>query len=137
MVNLTNVIKLLEEVKHFYNHKALTIIFSADLIQLSNTIKKMYGNNFDAELYLQRFFDNTFSLNSSNYEKYINTELSYNITETYIINEISKIAISLCRLSIRETNKFIKKIKIIGSEIGHMVPFLKIFQLQNAFLPLG
>lgn len=52
----TNVIKLLEEVKHFYNHKALTIIFSADLIQLSNTIKKMYGNNFDAELYLQRFF---------------------------------------------------------------------------------
>lgn len=134
----TNVIKLLEEVKHFYNHKALTIIFSADLIQLSNTIKKMYGNNFDAELYLQRFFDNTFSLNSSNYEKYINTELSYNITETYIINEISKIAISLCRLSIRETNKFIKKIKIIGSEIGHMDSFFKDISIAKCvFIPWG
>lgn len=134
----TNVIRLLEEIKHFYNHNALTFIFSADLKQLGNTIRKMYGECFDAELYIQRFFDATFSLNSSSYEKYINEELSYNITETHIINEISKIAISFCKLSIRETNKYVKKLKVIGKEIGHMDSFDKDISIAKCvFVPWG
>lgn len=134
----TNVIRLFEEIKHFYNHDSLTFIFSADLKQLSNTIRRMYGEGFDAELYMQRFFDATFSLNSSNYEKYINEELSYNITETHIVNEISKIAIGFCKLSIRETNKYIKKLKVIGKEIGHLNSFNKDLSIaQCVFVPWG
>lgn len=134
----TNVIRLLEEIKHFYNHDALTFIISADLKQLGNTIRKMYGEDFDAELYMQRFFDATFSLNSSSYEKYINEELSYNISETHIVNEISKIAISFCKLSIRETNKYIKKMKVIGKEIGRLDSFDKSLSIARCvFVPWG
>ena len=134
----TNVIRLLEEIKHFYNHDALTFIFSADLKQLGNTIRKMYGEGFDAELYMQRFFDATFSLNSSSYEKYINEELSYNISETHIVNEISKIAISFCQLTIRETNKYIKKMKVIGKEIGRLDSFDKERSIARCvFVPWG
>lgn len=134
----TNVIRLLEEIKHFYNHDALTFIISADLKQLGNTIRKMYGEDFDAELYMQRFFDATFSLNSSSYEKYINEELSYNISETHIVNEISKIAISFCQLTIRETNKYIKKMKVIGKEIGRLDSFDKERSIARCvFVPWG
>lgn len=134
----TNVIRLLEEIKHFYNHDALTLIISADLKQLGNTIRKMYGEGFDAELYMQRFFDATFSLNSSSYEKYINEELSYNISETHIVNEISKIAISFCKLSIRETNKYIKKMKVISKEIGRLDSFDKSLSIARCvFVPWG
>lgn len=134
----TNVIRLLEEIKHFYNHDALTFIISADLKQLGNTIRKMYGEDFDAELYMQRFFDATFSLNSSSYEKYINEELSYNISETCMVNEISKIAISFCQLSIRETNKYIKKMKVIGNEIGRLEYADKELSIARCvFVPWG
>lgn len=134
----TNVIRLLEEIKHFYNHDALTFIISADLKQLGNTIRKMYGEDFDAELYMQRFFDATFSLNSSSYEKYINEELSYNISETRMVNEISKIAISFCQLSIRETNKYIKKMKVIGNEIGRLEHTDKELSIARCvFVPWG
>lgn len=134
----TNVIRLLEEIKHFYNHDALTFIISADLKQLGNTIRKMYGEGFDAELYMQRFFDATFSLNSSSYEKYINEELSYNISENCMVNEISKIAISFCQLSIRETNKYIKKMKVIGNEIGRLEYADKELSIARCvFVPWG
>lgn len=109
----TTVVNMLEEVKHFYEHDSLCFVFSADFKQLGYTIKKMYGENFDAELYLQRFFDATFVLSSSDYEKYINDELLYNISNVNIAHEICKVAISYTSLSIRETNKFIKKIKVI------------------------
>ena len=116
----------------------MTFIISADLKQLGNTIRKMYGEDFDAELYMQRFFDATFSLNSSSYEKYINEELSYNISKTCMVNEISKIAISFCQLSIRETNKYIKKMKVIGNEIGRLDSFDKERSIAKCvFVPWG
>lgn len=113
----TTVVNMLEEVKHFYEHESLCFIFSADFKQLGYTIKRMYGENFDADLYLQRFFDSTFMLNSSDYEKYISNELLYSIDNTHIAHEICKVAISYNSLSIRETNKFVKKIKVIENEV--------------------
>ncbi len=134
----TDVIKFLEEIKHFYNHDKLTFIFSADLKQLSHTINNMYGEQFDSELYLQRFFDAIFTLNSSSYERYINEELQYNISGTHILNESCKIAISHCGLSVRETNKFIKKIKVIGRQIDSLDSFEKELSIARVlFVPWG
>lgn len=134
----TNVICMLEEIKHFYNHDALTFIFSADLKQLGHAINSLYGNSFDSGLYMQRFFDTTFTLNNSGYEKYINEELGYNISESNIVNEMCKVAISFCGLSVRETNKFIKKMKVIAPSLGGN----NFFDRENPtsqilFVPLG
>lgn len=134
----TNVVKLLEEIKHFYSHDGLSFLFSADLKQLSHTIKNMYGEQFDADLYLQRFFDAVFSLNSSSYEKYITEELKYNISETHILNETCKIAISYCHLSVRETNKFIKKIRAISSQIDKLDSFERDLSIAKIlYVPWG
>ena len=125
----TNVIKLLEELKHFYSHDSLCFLISADLKQLAHTIKKLYGSEFDSDLYLQRFFDATFTLNGNNYEKYIANELDFDISRTYIVNEICKVAIAYTNLTIREINKFIKKpiIAVVKSNAyGHgLIPITK------------
>ena len=134
----TGIIKLLEEVKHFYSHDSLCFLFSADLKQLGHTIKKLYGTEFDSDLYLQRFFDAIFTLNGNSYEKYINEELGYYISETKISNEICKVAIAYNGLTVRETNKFIKRMKVCEKIVFNSDSFYKENYLARVvFVPWG
>lgn len=134
----TSVIKLLEEVKHFYSHNSLCFIFSADLKQLGHTIKKLYGSEFDSDLYMQRFFDAIFTLTGNDYEKYVNEELGYYISETNISHEICKVAIAYNGLTVRETNKFIKRMKVCEKSIFQWDDFYKENYLARAvFVPWG
>lgn len=134
----TYAVEFLEEIKHFYSNKDLCIIFSTNLDELANTISGLYGFNFDAGLYLQRFFDAVFTLNSCNYERYINEELLYNISNTYVVNESCKIAISIQKLSIRGINKFIKQIKAINNQLVEQEAFSKETEIAKfVFVPWG
>ena len=49
--------KLLETIKHFYNLSNVTVIIASNNKELQNTIKKQYGQNFNAYIYLNRFYD--------------------------------------------------------------------------------
>ena len=53
----TFAIQLLEIVKHLFNIKGLVFIFSLDIDELKHCVKRVYGNDFDAIGYLERFFD--------------------------------------------------------------------------------
>lgn len=53
----TFAIKLLETIKHFYNNKKITILMSTNNFELSHTIKKVYGQDFDGYSYLSKFYD--------------------------------------------------------------------------------
>ena len=50
-------VQTLEIIKHLFNINGLVFVFAFDIMQLSATIKKYYGENFDAVGYLTRFFD--------------------------------------------------------------------------------
>ncbi len=50
-------IQLLEKIKHFFNVDNFIFVIAIDKIQLSNSIKAVYGNEFDSDNYLERFFD--------------------------------------------------------------------------------
>jgi len=58
----TFAIELLERVKHLFDIGGIKFIISTDTAQLIHSIKSVYGNDFDATTYLQRFFDETFTL---------------------------------------------------------------------------
>ena len=134
----TNVVQLLEEIKHFYSGNNLCIILSSDLKQLGCTIKKLYGEHFDSDLYLQRFFDAIFTINRASYEKYINEELKFNISSNSIVNESCKVAISYNSLTVRETNKFIKKMKVIAQKLQNFPPNEKDLSVAKLlFVPWG
>ena len=118
-------VEMLENLKHFYDESGIVFIVSTDIDQLTHTIKKLYGESFDADLYLQRFFEAIFSLNNASYERYIANELKYNIIETNTLSEVVKVSILHYKLSVRELNKYVKHIKLIEKDLAGRESFHK------------
>lgn len=50
-------VRLLDELKHIFEIPGLVFLVSSDSLQLSHSIKALYGSEFDSRIYLRRFFD--------------------------------------------------------------------------------
>ncbi|MGL6556561.1 KAP family P-loop NTPase fold protein [Aeromonas dhakensis] len=55
-------VEMLEAVKHIFDITGVYFIIATDTEQLQHAIKVVYGEEFDAQTYLSRFFDSRFSL---------------------------------------------------------------------------
>ncbi len=66
-------IDLLERIKHLFDIDYIKFVISVDSIQLAHSIRGAYGHEFDATTYLQRFFDQTFSLPKLNASEFAQT----------------------------------------------------------------
>ena len=65
-------VKLLERVKHYFNHPKVIFVISYNKSELQHSIKTLYGSEFSADKYLERFFDYEFGLRAIEIEKYFN-----------------------------------------------------------------
>ena len=68
----TYALKLIEEIKHYVNDDRIIVILATNIHQLSNTIKNVYGANFDSDEYLDKVIDFQFSIPRIDRENYIN-----------------------------------------------------------------
>jgi hypothetical protein len=50
-------VEMLEMIKHLFSMKGIVFVVSTDTAQLQHSIKVVYGQDFDAETYLGRFFN--------------------------------------------------------------------------------
>lgn len=64
-------VEMLEAVKHIFDIPGIFFIIATDTEQLQHAIKVVYGNDFDAQTYLSRFFDSRFSLRESSLKSLI------------------------------------------------------------------
>lgn len=48
-------VKVLERIKHFFTNDRITFVFSINTSELQHTIRKHYGNDFNADRYIDRF----------------------------------------------------------------------------------
>ena len=140
-------VKLLERIKHYFDNDKITFVFSINALQLQHTIKKYYGNDFDAHNYLDRFFDFYITLLPVDTEKYcsfLGMNLSYDEVE-----ESYKKIIDYFEFQLREINKFyslsqIAIYKIKNSNgwgfaeqetfkfcIKYIVPFIIALRIKN------
>lgn len=55
-------IKLLEEVKHLFDVEGIVFVLGTNLGQLSKSIKKTYGNDFESYSYLDRFINRAYKI---------------------------------------------------------------------------
>lgn len=55
-------VEMLEVVKHIFDIKGVFFIIATDTEQLQHAIKVVYGQDFNAQIYLSRFFDARFSI---------------------------------------------------------------------------
>ncbi|MDX7797933.1 P-loop NTPase fold protein [Aeromonas caviae] len=61
-------VEMLEVVKHIFDIKGVFFIIATDTEQLQHAIKVVYGQDFNAQIYLSRFFDARFSIPEASLE---------------------------------------------------------------------
>ena len=76
-------IELLEVAKHVFAVDHIVFVLAVNRSQLSHSVKALYGNDFDAYVYLRRFFDVDFRLPDPSREKFIGKSLSDIRLESY------------------------------------------------------
>jgi len=59
-------IELLERIKHIFGIPEVVFIVATDTQQLSHSVKAIYGEGFNGETYLRRFFDQIYTLPEPN-----------------------------------------------------------------------
>lgn len=64
-------ISLLEEIKHIFGMPQICFVVSTNLSQLSHSVRAVYGQGFDAEHYLKRFFDQTHAIPPTDSRRHI------------------------------------------------------------------
>jgi hypothetical protein len=104
-------VKLLERIKHFFDDDRIIFVFSTNINQLTNTISKYYGNNFNSFRYLNKFFDITFELDNVNCLEYMQF-----LGLTGSSDSLTKVVIELAHcynLSMRDCNRFVQLILIV------------------------
>ena len=111
-------VMLLERIKHYFSNDRITFVFSVNLEELQHTIKKCYGNDFDAIRYLDRFFDFRIELPPADMEKYYKSiGLSENM---YYCNLVCQIVTNQYGFGLREIEKFYRIVRVtIGKEFDH------------------
>ncbi len=78
----TYAIELLERVKHLFETDDVVFIVATDTAQLQHSICAVYGQQFDSNRYLRRFFDRSYSFVAPSVERFV-TQLC----EQYKLNE--------------------------------------------------
>lgn len=74
----TYAIELLETVKHLFDIPGLVFVVATNTDQLQHSIKAVYGSDFDAQRYLYRFFNRSFTLKKPDIEKFILVQDAFN-----------------------------------------------------------
>lgn len=116
----TYAIELLERIKHLFNLDKVVFILSTDFEQLSHSICAVYGNNFDARKYLDRFIDLDYSIKEPDIEKYVNSLFGSLAIDTLIDDPRKEYFLSCCcllirrfGLKLRDINQYLMRLRLI------------------------
>lgn len=111
--NPSYAVRLLEDIKHYFLMDNVTFVFSVNLSELQHMVKSVYGEQFDAFRYLDRFFDIRLNLPAIDQERYLKQEISQ--SEHIGILDHSILAVSsLFKLELREFYKFSKIVHLLA-----------------------
>lgn len=108
-------VMFLETIKHFFGAKNVIFIIAIDKKQLIASINKFYGHNYNAELYLTRFFDFELQLPSNN-EAFQKNFSESKLNKPYLVNNSELISqiIKIFKFNPREQAIFFQRLKILS-----------------------
>jgi hypothetical protein len=125
-------IELLETAKHIFGVDRVVFVLAVNRAELAHSVKALYGNEFDAEGYLRRFFDIDFLLPAPDRQQFIRDMLaSIGVTE-FLTNSIDQSAknnvdwvtetlvsfFSHSDLSLRSIGQAIHRFGVVLSSLG-------------------
>lgn len=104
-------VKLLEQIKHYFLLNNVTFVFTTNILELSETISKFYGNNFRGDKYLTRFFDLSLKLSLIDPQQYYSYLSSKDSSYIYEKNKLA--VIKFFNMSMRSVGKFVVSNELI------------------------
>lgn len=131
-------VEMLEVVKHFFELDNIVFVIATDTEQLQHAVKAVYGQGFDAQTYLGRFFRRRYSLTELNRYEFVQQIVESKVTcEQKWVNHVPSITshsdltsvVSIVadrfRLSLRETEQLTDKfIAVLSNTNKTMNPYL-------------
>lgn len=121
-------VRVLERVKHYFNHENITFVFSVNTNELQHTIRKYYGEGFDGSRYLDRFFDLRVMLPLPDLKMYYQS-LAFNDSH-YTFDVTCAAVIQAYRFELREIAKYVRLSKI-AYDPADGTKFPAVFDTQN------
>ncbi|MEL0614862.1 KAP family P-loop NTPase fold protein [Marinomonas arenicola] len=70
-------VEMLETIKHIFDIKGIVFVVATDTEQLQHAVKAIYGEGFDARLYLGRFFNSRFSLKAPDLKDFLEVHVDH------------------------------------------------------------
>ena len=78
-------VEMLETIKHIFDIPGVVFVVATDTEQLQHAVKAVYGEGFDARVYLGRFFNSRFSLKAPSLENFLDAHSdSYKLAPSYL-----------------------------------------------------
>lgn len=105
----TFAIEMLESIKHYFDDDRIIFVMSVNKLQLIHTISKYYGDDFDGNLYLDKFFDIPIQLPKADTSVYFDV-LGISCNDSLWIKKFANELQKYYSLSLRETTRYFQKI---------------------------
>lgn len=134
-------VELLEVAKHLFAVDHIVFVMAVNRSELAHSIKSLYGNDFDAQGYLRRFFDVDFQLPEPDREKFIRAALQkiridefFSRTQDgnaqYESSELHRLLLAFFRdpgLSLRQVGQAIHRLGLVFASLQSNQPTLGMF----------
>lgn len=117
----TFAIELLENIKHLFDIQNIVFFIAVDCKQLAESIKAVYGNGFDADTYLHRFFDFELHLKKDSLGQYLIDSINEKFNVPNDILKFKEEYISTFNLTIRDINRIINELNILH-KMNNLLP---------------
>ncbi|MBM0490425.1 NTPase KAP [Aeromonas jandaei] len=118
-------VEMLETIKHIFDIPRVVFVLATDTEQLQHAIKVIYGEGFDAQNYLGRFFQRRFTLNRKSRREFISNILAVRtlpdgstmvwpelINQRVLLEVVTAVSDSL-ELSLRQTEQIIDRLLFV------------------------
>lgn len=132
----TFAIDLLENIKHFYDDERIVFLVATNNKQLSASVCKVYGEKYDGDAYLDKFFDLNLELPNNYIEKYIMAIDENKSSSQYSVKSCREIA-RYYNFTMREYNRYLKSIEMIKEYIGNTELNYISVPINHIFIPLA
>ncbi|MDG2845352.1 KAP family NTPase [Vibrio parahaemolyticus] len=145
-------VEMLEVIKHFFELENIVFVIATDTEQLQHAVKAVYGEGFDAQTYLGRFFRRRYSLSESSRFEFVKQMVGENYeikpiweqhTPSIMVGgnlwNLVSIVAGRFNLSLRETEQLTDKfLAILSSKPKSMNPYLLLilFALRDKYYGL-
>ncbi|HEH9427007.1 TPA: AAA family ATPase [Aeromonas sobria] len=115
-------VEMLETIKHIFDIKGVVFVLATDTEQLQHAIKVVYGEGFDAQNYLGRFFIRRFTLKNISRHEFITCMLTWDkslslassiwpiLTKEHVLISVISSISDYLSLSLRQTEQLVDRI---------------------------